>query len=717
MGVCVNPRMLGFWVFGLLATQAMAEDFLDLSLGELTSIKVEVASLFLDDSLDVASSTAIISSQDWQDRGVSTLGQALEMVPSVFSNTTWGGSEVLAIRGYSTELSVRGIAYSLEQIPLGSYVYANTGYFLPRMPLNLLQQVEMIRGTGSALYGTDAFHGVLSFKLAQSKTDKVQSYAQLGSPDHQQVAVTSSKYLDTWQVHSGFAYEQDGGHDLAFSYADPITGEIESSSRDQQFQNLSAFVNASRGNENDGKLSLLYFHNQYESQDFAGIGQQFFKSLGSKFDLQSSSIAQQGDVTGSDTQLDMLGLRYEFKTENDLIIKNQIHTWQSKHEWSFDNTQYPNSLTFLPTVPIHGGTIQDCKDNEGSTSLSPLYCSHMLYQGADEQRIGYSLQIKNEHNSWNTQWVLGAGYDELSVLDSRFERIDANGNAIDTFDNAYNNKTRRMTHLMAQARSGFLDNHLLFTYGLRWDDYSDASDHASPRLGLVHKINERWRQKLLYGHAYRAPTAIEIYGSSPSVKGDENLQPETIDSYEYVIILSTPHYEIETVFFKSHWQDAIALVPVSPGSTTNQYQNIKENESKGIELSFRRQHGTWSGQGNISYVESKNIDDNESYYAFPSIMASINSEYEMPSLKLRMGVWFRFMDDYELTDSDLTISNKKQYRRLDTYAKWEISQQTEVGLSIQNLTDRSNILPSYYSSENGLADTGLLLKATFKHDF
>lgn len=714
MGVCFNQRVLGFSALCVMASSAIADDFMDLSLGELTSIKVEVASLFLDDSLDVASSTAIISAQDWQDRGVSTLGQALEMVPSVFSNTTWGGSEVLAIRGYSTELSVRGIAYSLEQIPLGSYVYANTGYFLPRMPLNLLQQVEMIRGTGSALYGTDAFHGVLSFKLAQSKTDKVQSYAQLGSPDHQQVAVTSSKYLDSWQVHSGFAYEQDGGHDLAFSYTDPINGDTEHSSRDQQFQNLSAFVNASRGNENDGKLSLLYFHNQYESQDFTGIGQQFFKSLGSKFDLQSSSIAQQGDVTGSDTQLDMLGVRYEFKTQHDLIIKNQIHGWQSKHEWSFDNTQYPDSLTLLPAF---SGATLPCKVNQDSTSPNPLYCSHMLYQGADEQRIGYSLQIKNEQNSWNTQWVLGAGYDELTVLDSRFERIAPNGNSINYIDNAYNNKTRRMTHLMAQARSGFLNDTLLFTYGLRWDDYSDASDHASPRLGLVHKINERWRQKLLYGHAYRAPTAIEIYGSSSSVLGDENIQPETIDSYEYVLILSTPHYEIETVVFQSHWQDAIALVPVSPGSTTNQYQNIKENESQGIELSFRRQHGTWSGQGNLSYVESKNIDENESYYAFPSIMATINSEYEMPALKLRMGVWFRFMDDYELTDSDLTVSNKKQYRRLDTYAKWGISQQTELGLSIQNLTDRSNILPSYYSSENGLADTGLLLKATFKHNF
>ncbi len=701
-----------------LCCDALSDDYMDLSLRELTSIKVEVASLFLDDSLDVASSTAILTTQDWQDRGGNTLGQALEIVPSVFGNFTFGGSEVISIRGYATELSVRGIAYSLDQIPLGSFVYANTGYFLPRMPLNLIKQVELIRGSGSALYGTDAFHGVMSFKLAQSDTDTVQSYAQLGAPDHQQVAITSSKHMSRWQVHTGFSYEQDGDHDLAFSYTDPLTADIETANRDQQYQNLSAFINASTGTVENAKISVLYFHNQYESAGFPGVGSQFFSGIASKFDVESTSLAQQGDVSGADTQLDVFGIRHEFKTSDDLFIKNHIYAWQSKHEWHFDNRQYPDNLTFLAAVPSVGGTTWPCKADESSTSFNPLYCAHILYQGADEQRIGYSAEIKSANETSNSHWVIGAGYDELSVTDSDWKRVDENGNNIQYFNNVYNGKSRGMTHVLAQARNSFLGDTLLLTYGLRWDNYSDAGDHASPRLGLVHKFNSDWRQKLLYGHAYRAPTAIEYYGSSNSVLGDKNLKPETIDSLEYVLVLSRPQYEIESVLFYSQWKDAIALVPITPGSTTNQYKNIKENESKGIEISVRGQHGNWSEHSNLSYVQSKNITDDVKYKAFPSLMASINSEYESPSLNLRWGVWLRIMHEYELSDNN-QLSNKtnQQYGRLDTYLKWSLNNKSELGMSIHNITDNSNTLPSYYESENGLTDAGRLIKINVTHEF
>jgi outer membrane receptor protein involved in Fe transport len=714
----IFPMALACIYWLALPCNALGNDYMDLSLRELTSIKVEVASLFLDDSLDVASSTAILTTQDWQDRGIDTLGQALEIVPSVFGNTTWGGSEVISIRGYATELSVRGVAYSLDQIPLGSFVYANTGYFLPRMPLNLIKQVELIRGSGSALYGTDAFHGVMSFKLAQSEHDMVKSYAQLGTPDHQQVAITSSKHINHWQVHSGFAYEQDGNHDLTFSYTDPLTGNSEAASREQQYQNLSGFINASTGSVDNGKLSVLYFHNQYESAGFPGIGRQFFSGLASKFDIKSTSIAQQGDVSGADTTLDVFGIRHEFKTSDDLFIKNSVYAWQSKHEWNFDNHQYPNDLTFLAAVPTVGGTTWPCKANETSTSINPLFCAHTLYQGADEQRIGYSAEIKSADKASNSHWVIGIGYDELSAMDSKLRRVDENGNNIQYINNAYEGKTRGITHVLAQARNSFLDDTVLLTYGLRWDNYSDAGEHASPRLGLVHKLNSHWRQKILYGHAYRAPTAIEFYGSSNSAVGDVNLKPETIDSLEYVLIFSNPHYEIETVLFYSQWKDAIALVPSIAGSTTNQYKNIKENESKGLEIGFRRQYGNWSERGNFSYVQSKNVTDNIKYSAFPSLMASVNSEYENPSHKLRVGFWLRMMHEYALSDNTQENNDTNhQYARVDTYLKWPLNNKTELGMSIQNIGDNRNTLPSYYESENGLTGVGRIFKLNITHIF
>jgi len=49
-------------------TLAHAEDVFDLSLEELQNIKVNVASLFEDNPLDVASSTAVLYQRDWQNR-------------------------------------------------------------------------------------------------------------------------------------------------------------------------------------------------------------------------------------------------------------------------------------------------------------------------------------------------------------------------------------------------------------------------------------------------------------------------------------------------------------------------------------------------------------------------------------------------------------------------------------------------------------------------
>ena len=220
---------------------AHADDVFDLSLEELQSIKVEVASLFEDDILDIASSTAVLHRSDWQNRNASTLGQALEAVPSVFANTIWGGSEVIAIRGYATELSVRGVSYTIDNLPLGTYTYANTGYAIPRMPLPLMQQVEMIRGPGSALYGSDAFHGVLAFKLANEPISHSTGQLQHGT-NKQQVNLLNTQISEHWQINSGIAYEQDGPHDPSYQNTNPNTGEIKTSLRKQSMEIISAYV-------------------------------------------------------------------------------------------------------------------------------------------------------------------------------------------------------------------------------------------------------------------------------------------------------------------------------------------------------------------------------------------------------------------------------------------------------------------------------------------
>ena len=69
---------------------------------------------------------------------------------------------------------------------------------------------------------------------------------------------------------------------------------------------------------------------------------------------------------------------------------------------------------------------------------------------------------------------------------------------------------------------------LRLTTGARYDRYSDFGSELSPRVGLTWEFIKGYDLKLLYGHAFRAPSFIEIFIRLP---GSE-LDPETINTYE-----------------------------------------------------------------------------------------------------------------------------------------------------------------------------------------
>jgi outer membrane receptor protein involved in Fe transport len=720
----ISYRILRIWVYLLAITcipfTAFSDDLFELSLMDLQDIRVEVASLFEDSNLDVASSTATVSRNDWQDKGALTLGHALESVPSVFSNFTLGGTEAIAIRGFATELSVRGIAYSLDGVPMGSYAYASPGYTLPRAPLNLFNNIEVIRGPGSTLYGNDAFHGVIAMELYNKSTDNTEIYLQTGSPELNEASVVNSFNSGKLHIHSGINTTEDGGHDLDLTYTDINSGITKQSNRDQNFQNDSAFVKIRYGQISDkkGQFGLTVFHNQFTSSEFQGLGSQFYKNIASIFDIESTSLAGATEFGAEKTQLNMINLTHEILLTNNIQVKNQYFEWHGEHEWGFDHTNYPTSLTAPANSPLNN-TASDirlnCKVNESDSGINPLYCPHTLFQGENENRQGYYLQVKQAENIYDTQWVIELGYDKNEISSGRYERINTSGETINLETLGFIGKQRTLHHFLAQARTSFLDDKYLLTYGARYDDYSDGSNHTSPRLGLVYKTNSQWTQKLLFGHAYRAPTAAEKFSTGVAV-GDPDIDPETIETFEYINIYQTSHYQLESVIFYSNWNNAIALVKKDPSDTFNTYQNSAKNHSHGLEVNLRSHIAHTKIEGSLSFVESENITNDIDYVAFPSWITNFNIEHPILINTLNLGLRQRIMLSYQLDDQEAD-SDSATYYRTDLYLKWIKSKHLSGTLNIQNAFDQDNKLPSYYGSEGGLRDFGRIIKANIKYKF
>src|SRR5438477_7878420 len=70
---------------------------------------------------------------------------------------------------------------------------------------------------------------------------------------------------------------------------------------------------------------------------------------------------------------------------------------------------------------------------------------------------------------------------------------------------------------------------------MRYDHYYTFGGTTNPRLGLIYHPFAQTAFKLLYGSAFRAPSAYEMfYYGLGQYQANLHLQPETIKSYEFV---------------------------------------------------------------------------------------------------------------------------------------------------------------------------------------
>jgi len=72
--------------------------------------------------------------------------------------------------------------------------------------------------------------------------------------------------------------------------------------------------------------------------------------------------------------------------------------------------------------------------------------------------------------------------------------------------------------------------------GVRYDHYYSFGGTTNPRLGLIYHPFSQTAFKLLYGSAFRAPSAFEMfYYGLGLYQANLHLQPETMKSYEVVL--------------------------------------------------------------------------------------------------------------------------------------------------------------------------------------
>lgn len=146
--------------------------------------------------LDVADPTVLIDKAQIADTGARTAKDLL-------IDQTGAGIQVQAGGGQG-HLSLNGIPNSGVLVLIDGRRYlgkdANGSLNLEDLPLTGVERVEVVKGAGSALYGSDAIGGVVNFVTRQSKTAGVTNLLE----------VSGGSYGD-WRVNNTLGYRRGRG--------------------------------------------------------------------------------------------------------------------------------------------------------------------------------------------------------------------------------------------------------------------------------------------------------------------------------------------------------------------------------------------------------------------------------------------------------------------------------------------------------------------------
>jgi len=206
------------WACAFLCTgtaQAEESNLLDLSLQELVDYRLTSMSRKEQRVVDTAAAAYVITGEELRRSGALSIPEALRMVPGLnvaqISRDSWAVSSRGFLERFSSKLLVLVDGRSIYS-PMFSGVLWETQDTL----MEDIERIEVIRGPGAALWGTNAMNGVINIITRKAKaTQGNRVSSQIGQGGYGAVALRHGGELE------------GGGHYRLYAKTDTMNGSPE----------------------------------------------------------------------------------------------------------------------------------------------------------------------------------------------------------------------------------------------------------------------------------------------------------------------------------------------------------------------------------------------------------------------------------------------------------------------------------------------------------
>ncbi len=544
---------------------------------------------------------SIITAEEIERSGARTIDEVLESVPGLHvSSSSTRLSPVYSMRGISTDRNPQ-VLVLLNGVATTNLYFGDRGP-VSSMPVHAVSRVEIIRGPGSAVYGADAFAGVINI-ITKTASD----YDGLTTG----VRVGEFSETDAW-----VSFGKTDGIDVAFTIQAHKTDGDDDREVDSDAQTVFDNVLATSASNAPGSLDT-----QQERVDIN------FEVSDDDWVLRywSRHIDKVGSGPGVALALDPGGngevddYLIDFTFNN--LLEGITENWEGSLQLSYYDVNTKSESTLFPAstvLPIDG------VGNVNPIVGVPTLFSDGLIGNPEvyEKRTGIDLAAYSK-NFDKHQLRLAFGFS-TSELEAKEEKNFGPGVTVGTLTDVtgtpfifIEDEDRDIYYLSVQDEINLAPGWEL-TAGVRYDDYSDFGDTTNPRVALVWDTSRTLTTKILYGRAFRAPSFAELYSvNNPVVIGNDDLDPEIINTYEVAFdYVPRQDTHIGLNIFTYEIEDLIQFVTGGSGASTA--QNTGDQTGKGVEFEW-----SWEASevlklsGNVALISAEDDDINKDAANFP----------------------------------------------------------------------------------------------------
>ncbi|MBN2715804.1 MAG: TonB-dependent receptor [Deltaproteobacteria bacterium] len=665
---CVYMTLLSFSQNVFAQGDASGKDaLLDLSLAELQTMEVttKAATKSVAISVDEAPSIIyVITREEIDTYGYGTIGEALASVPGLFVIDDFVTSNV-GIRG------INGGADSWSRIMKfmidgkSAHYYSTGGVLLgPEfIPMSAVESIEVIGGPGSAMYGANAFLGVVNINTRSPEeglhgrvggnVGMIRTKIGLGGD-----ALTTGRIFNKYPLSyvAAFSTKRVNRSGLSVPRSSPAFDDYgNAKSEDDLNRPITALGKITFDAKRAGEIE---FFTVYQRLDATG-------------EFSAESVLSHKNRYVKSNFVNRLDYRIKLF---DFAGKKKIGNPASFYDLIKGKHVYTNELSFHAWGGItHGHPL----DNEILDVGNPLFNIHrnrnnLTWETGGE--ITYQLELSS----------LLVGVDYQSTLDDGDEIIEINkATGARTVRNNPDSLEYSNMGVFAQAIL-YPIRRVGLTAGLRYDNSSQWGKNVSMRLGAVTKIVDGLYLKGLFGTSFVPPAPNQLLAVPLRLNGGVEGNPELSSQYaqtpEAALIFNMwKPLRIQATIFYTRIENRVEFVQNGRLLTAD---NLTDSQSLGGSLSADFKWENFFTKGDVSLqqtivedpdlpsftwqtVYANDIEGGRRAPNFPELLGHLNIGFRFPKYHFQIATLGTLVGDRKSSYANI-IENGKSYL-LDPY--------------------------------------------------